>query len=155
MKNSVSLIRNHHFQGLEATEIDQKSTENRHRVSDAFFVTFWSKSTLILTSKMEPFGHREPLKNVSKIWPRKKGVQSFSCAALPVAPLPPIMSEHTKKIDPKIAFRQHVQTNQKVWPVGRFSACLNTPKSTTRRSLFGTCSGKPAPKSERMCRWWA
>ena len=40
MKNSVSPIRNHHFQGLEAPEIDQKSTENRHRVSDAFFVTF-------------------------------------------------------------------------------------------------------------------
>ena len=90
MKNSVSLIRNHHFQGLEAPEIDQKSTENRHRVSDAFFVTFWSKSTLILTSKMEPFGHREPLKNVSKIWPRKKRVRWNPCAGRPVAPLPPI-----------------------------------------------------------------
>ena len=40
MKDSVSPIRNHHFQGLEAPEIDQKSTGNRHRVSDAFFVTF-------------------------------------------------------------------------------------------------------------------
>ena len=39
-KNSVSPIQNHHFQALEAPEIDQKSTENRHRVSDAFFVTF-------------------------------------------------------------------------------------------------------------------
>ena len=90
MKNSVSPVRNHQIQGLEAPEIDQKSTENRHRVSDAFFVIFWSKSTLILTSKMEPFGHREPLKNVSKIWPRKKRVPPSSCAALPVAPLPPI-----------------------------------------------------------------
>ena len=90
MKNSVSPIRNHHFQALEPPEIDQKSTENPHRISDTFFVTCLSKLTSVLTSKMEPFCHRRPLKNGSNIWPRKKSAAWNPCALLPVAPLPPI-----------------------------------------------------------------
>ena len=49
----------------------------------------------------------------------------------------------------------HPHTAYNIWiyqkdrPEGRFSACLITPKRSTRRSLFGTCSGKPAPKSDK------
>ena len=98
------------------SKIDQKSKEKRYRNPEALFVDFLSDLASILTSNLEPFGHRGPSKNVSKIRPRKRAGKSLSCGRIPVAPLPPIMSEYTKKIDPKVAF----------W---------HTPKRSTQRSL--------------------
>ena len=114
------------------SKIDQKSMKKRHRNPEALFVHFLTDLASILTSNLEPFGHRGPSKNVSKIRPRKRAGKPriiFFLRAYPGRP----------------PTAYNVWIHQKDRPEGRFSACLNTPKRSTRRSLFGTCSGKPAP----------
>ena len=91
-----------YFGGPGTTKINENSIKKAKRFANSIFNIILLDLTSNWTSDLRPFGHQKPLKNVSKIRPRKKGVQSFSCAALPVAPLPPI-----------------------------------------------TCSGKPAPKSDK------
>ena len=54
------------------SQIDQKSMKKRHRNPEALFVHFLTDLASILTSNLEPFGHRGPSKNVSKIRPRKR-----------------------------------------------------------------------------------
>ena len=72
------------------SKIDQKSKEKRYRNPEALFVDFLIDLASILTSNLEPFGHRGPSKNVSKIRPRKRAGWSGPCGCIPVAPLPPI-----------------------------------------------------------------
>ena len=64
------------------SQIDQKSRKKRHRNPEALFVHFLTDLASILTSNLEPFGHRGPSKNVSKIRPRKRAVRSRSHLSL-------------------------------------------------------------------------
>ena len=57
------------------SKIDQKSMKKRHRNPEALFVHFLTDLASILTSNLEPFGHRGPSKNVSKIRPRKRAAR--------------------------------------------------------------------------------
>ena len=57
------------------SQFDQKSMKKRHRNPEALFVHFLTDLASILTSNLEPFGHRGPSKNVSKIRPRKRAAR--------------------------------------------------------------------------------
>ena len=54
------------------SKIIHKSMKKRHRNPPTLFVHFLKDLASILTSNLEPFGHRRPSKNVSKIRPRKR-----------------------------------------------------------------------------------
>ena len=98
----------HTFPGPGPPRIDKNRQKNIIKFRTRFLSAFWS----IWPPFWPPLCNRLATEGLPKTCPKSdlgKGPQDrkrfFSYARIPVAPLLPIMSEYTKKIDPKVAFR--------------------------------------------------